>query len=127
MVYQPDRDDPWRLWLPVDGKRSLFNEEMAYYLDQIEELGNRIRIRKTVDKQLCKLTDKVTEATGINGIYGFQPNRVKNEELLPYLDPPKDLAAWTQAALAEPAAGTALLAGRRAPGALPRAQGPARW
>lgn len=110
VVYQPDRDDPWRLWLPVDGKRSLFNEEMAYYLDQIEELGNLIqKMRKTVDKQLCKLTDKVTEATGINGIYGFQANRVKNEELLPYLDPPKDLAAWAKAVLAEPAAATALL------------------
>lgn len=109
VVYQPDRDDPWRLWLPVDGKRAVFTEEMAYYLDQIEELGKRIILRRTVDKTLCKLTDKVTEATGVNGIYGFRADRVKNEELLPYLDPPADLGAWAKAALAEPAAEVALL------------------
>ncbi len=109
VVFQPDRDDPWRLWLPVDGKRVIFNEEMAYYLDQVEELGKRILVRKPVDKVLCKLTDRVAEVTGINGIYGFRKERVKNEEILPYLDPPKDLAAWSRTVLAEPDPGVPLL------------------
>lgn len=109
VLYQPDRDDPWRLWLPVDGKRVIFNEEMAYYLDQVEELGGRIRMRKSVDKVLCKVTERVAEVTGINGIYGFRKDRVKNEEILPYLEPPHDLAAWARAVLAEPDPGVALL------------------
>lgn len=103
MLYQPDRDDPWRLWLPVDGKRALFGEEMAYYLDQIEELGRRISFRRTVDKQLCKLTDRVTDVTGIEGIFGFRKDRAKNEEILPYLEPPQDLAVWSRGVLAEAA------------------------
>jgi Ca-activated chloride channel family protein len=111
VLYQPDRDDPWRLWLPVDGKRVLFNEEMAYYLDQVQELGNRVRLRKTVDHQLCKLTERVAESTGIDGIFGFRKDRVKNEEILPYLDPPKDLAAWARKVLEEPAPAVELLAG----------------
>lgn len=110
VVYQPDRDDPWRLWLPVDGKRPLFIEEMAYYLDQIEELGRRVTLRRTVDKFFCEMTDRVTEVTGIKGIYGFQKDRVRNEEILPYLDPPADLAAWARGVLAEPDAGQEQLA-----------------
>lgn len=101
VLYQPDRDDPWRLWLPVDGKRALFIEEMAYYLDQIEELGRRVTLRRTVDKFFCELTDRVTEVTGVKGIYGFQKDRVRNEEILPFLDPPADLAAWARGVLAE--------------------------
>lgn len=103
VLYRPERDDPWRLWLPVDGKRPLFIEEMAYYLDQIEELGRRIiRPRKTVDKFFCELTDRVDEVTGIKGIYGVQKDRVRNEEILPFLDPPAELAAWTRDVLDEP-------------------------
>ena len=109
LVYQPDRDDPWRLWLPVDGKRAIFTEEVAYYLDQIEELGKRISLRRPVDEQLCKVTEKVADITGIDGIFGFRKNRIKNEEILPYLDPPADLAAWARGVLAEPDPGLTLL------------------
>ena len=39
VLYQPTPDAAYRLWLPSDSKRVLYNSEMEYFIEQIEELG----------------------------------------------------------------------------------------
>lgn len=100
VVYRPKPEVPWRLWLPIDSKRSLYNPEMEYWLQQWEELRGRIRGGKRFDRQICDFSEEVDEATGVDGLFGFQPDRPKNDAVRVYLQPPDDLAAWAERAVA---------------------------
>ncbi|RMH23394.1 MAG: VWA domain-containing protein [Acidobacteria bacterium] len=93
LLYRPKPGTPYRLWLPVDGKRVLYTEEMEYFMLQWEENRNFIR-GKRFDKQLCDEVEIVDLASGVDGLYGFLPGRPKNAELTSFLKPPPDLAAW---------------------------------
>ena len=97
ILYRPSREAHFRLWLPLDGKRALYTEEMAYYLDQWEELRSRIR-GKRVDRTLCEDSELVDQITGIDSMFGFNPDRPRDSDYLPFLEPPEDVASWARSA-----------------------------
>ncbi len=98
VVYRPKPKDPYRLWLPIDSKRSIYNAEMEYWLEQWEELRSRLRGGRRFDRTVCDYSLVVDQVTGIDGLFGFQPNRPKNADLKAFLQPPDDLAAWARKA-----------------------------
>lgn len=110
VLYRPGPAQPYRLWRPIDSKRVLYNPEMEYYLEQIEELKRYIR-GKRFDLQTCDKAEEIDRVTGVDGLFGFRPNRPKNEEIEAFLAPPADLAAWATAAIATPVEPPASLAG----------------
>lgn len=101
LLFQPQRELPWRLWLPIDGKGVLYNEEMEYWLQQWEELGNLVRGRR-FDRQICDDSEEIDDVSGIEGLFGFRKDRPKNELFQAFLDRPSDLATWARTAAATP-------------------------
>ena len=97
-LYRDKPSDVYRLWLPVDSKRRLYNPEMEYWLEQWEELRDRIVGGRRFDREICKEAKRVDEVTGVDGLFGFEEDRPKNDELLRFLQPPDDLTAWARAA-----------------------------
>ena len=102
VVYLPNKGEAWRLWLPSDAKRAMYTPQMEYWLQQWEELRGKIRAVR-FDKQNCKETEKVDEATGVPGLTGALPgygSRVKPKDASSFLAPPRDLARWAREAAA---------------------------
>lgn len=100
VLFRPKPDLPYKLWLPSDGKRVLYIDEMEYLLQQLEELRHRPDGRR-YEKQICGQFKDLEQATGIEGLYGFQHDRPRDNQLTPFLAPPADLAVWAKAAAAE--------------------------
>jgi len=100
VLYRDKPTSVYRLWLPVDSKRRLYNPEMEYWLEQWEELRGLIRGGKRFDRTICKVSETVDEATGVDGLFGFLEEKPKNKDLEVYLQPPDDLAAWARSAAA---------------------------
>ncbi len=100
VVYRDQAGEPYRLWIPVDGKRRIYNPEMEYWLEQWEELRSQIVGGRRFDRTICDQAKLIDEITGVDGIYGFLKDRPTNDELLAYLQPPDDLAAWAAKAAA---------------------------
>ena len=98
VVYRPKPGEPYSLWLPIDSKREIYNPEMEYWLEQWEGLRRHLRGGRRFDRTICDYSLVVDMVTGIDGLFGFQPNRPKNAELAAFLIPPDDLAAWAAAA-----------------------------
>lgn len=111
ILYQPQRERHFRMWLPLDSKRELYTEEMAYYLDQWEELKSRIRGGKRVDRTLCDDSEIVDRVTGIDSMFGFHPDRPRDSDFLPFLDPP-DLAEWVRRTASAPPTGEEHMTGK---------------
>jgi VWFA-related protein len=105
VLYEPSIGEPYRLWLPLDSKRVLYTREMAYWLEEYEELRGRIRARR-FDYQLCDAAKRVDNVTGVSGLSGFEQGRATTGALSRWLDAPADLAGWARAARAteDPAA-----------------------
>ena len=101
VLYQPQPGEPYKLWQPLDAKRSLYSPELEYLLQQWEELGGR-RIARRFDLQLCEQTRLVEEATGVVALTGYRRNRPRREDYEAWLAPPRDLAAWARIAAATP-------------------------
>ncbi len=97
VFYQPRPGRPYRLWQPLDSKRALYNEEMAYLMQQLGEYG----IRRRIDVRACEDVRLVDDATGIDGLRGFKDGRPLQKELVAYLTPPSDLGAWSRTVLAD--------------------------
>jgi len=102
LPYQPGPGAPWRLWTPYDGKKALYTDEMAYYLKQWHELNGKLFRAARFDLQACEQTRRVDKATGIRGLLGFQKDRPTAEDMLSFLEPPRDLGTWVQQALHTP-------------------------
>ncbi len=102
VVYRPERADSYRLWLPIDSKRELYNPEMEYWLDQWEELRTRLRGGRRFDRSVCDYSLVIDMVTGVDGLFGFQPNRPKNAAIQAFMLPPDDLAAWARLASQTP-------------------------
>ncbi|MEM7587546.1 MAG: VWA domain-containing protein [Acidobacteriota bacterium] len=98
VVYRPRPKDPYRLWLPIDSKRSIYNAEMEYWLEQWEELRRQLRGGRRFDRSACDYSLVIDQVTGIDGLFGFQPNRPKNADLKAFLQPPGDIATWARKA-----------------------------
>ncbi len=101
LFYRPAVGRPFRLWLPLDSKRALYNSEMEYWLEQWESLRGRI-IARRFDLQICPEASLVDDVTGVAGLYGFRSGRPGNRELQRFLEPPADLAEWARRAAATP-------------------------
>ena len=99
VLYRPEPSEPYRLWLPLDSKRVLYNPEMEYWLEQWEELKGRVR-GKRFDRQICEEAAEIDKITGVDGLFGFLDDRPKNVEVARFLEPPDDLAAWARKAAA---------------------------
>lgn len=91
----------FRLWRPSDSKRPLYTPEIEYLLEQFEAWKGRIT-GKRPDLFFCKEARRIDELTGVEGLFGFQKDRMKDAEVEALLAPPADLAAWAKAALAAP-------------------------
>ncbi|MES1242107.1 MAG: VWA domain-containing protein [Acidobacteriota bacterium] len=104
VVFKPTQTEPWKLWLPTDGKRPLYTDMMQYWMEQWEELRGRYYIKR-IDLQNCDQATEVDDATGVEGMTGSLPgqknvrwNRPKDAG--PFLAPPADLAVWAKEAAA---------------------------
>ncbi|HEX3131186.1 MAG TPA: VWA domain-containing protein [Thermoanaerobaculia bacterium] len=104
VVFKPSPTEPWKLWLPTDGKRPLYTDMMQYWMEQWEELKGRYYIKR-IDLQNCDQATEVDDATGVEGMTGSLPgtknvrwNRPKDAS--PFLAAPADLAAWAREAAA---------------------------
>jgi Ca-activated chloride channel family protein len=97
VVYRPEPAGPYRVWRPLDSKRALYIPDMEYWLEQWEEYG---RPTKRFDLQTCALTKQVDEATGVEGLADYRPNRPSQADIDGLLGPPADLAAWAKSVLA---------------------------
>jgi len=97
VVYQGKREDPWKLWVPTDGKRVLYTDLMQGWLEQWEELRGAVMIRR-IDILNCDETPMVDKATGVEGLTGWLSGHAvkwaKPKNSSYFLAPPKDLAAW---------------------------------
>ena len=71
VLYQPTPEASYRLWYPTDSKRVLYNSEMEYFIEQLEELGMMRRGLRWL-KTVCADFKLVDEATGIDGLRGFR-------------------------------------------------------
>ncbi|NJL30089.1 MAG: hypothetical protein HC897_20440, partial [Thermoanaerobaculia bacterium] len=98
VLYRPKPDLPYKLWLPIDSKRDLYNPEMEYWLNQWEELRGRITGGRRFDREICKDAKTIDLVTGVDGLFGFAPGRPKNSDFEIHLAPPADLTAWAQTA-----------------------------
>jgi len=106
LLVQPAVGAHFVAWRPTDSKRALFTPEMEYLLEQWDEL--RIR-RKRPDQILCKQADEVDRLTGIDGLFGFHKDRLRDTDVEALFAPPAEPAAWAQQVLAAaPAPGTEL-------------------
>lgn len=99
VIFQDRREQPWQMWSPFDNKRVLYTEEMAYFLEQWEELKSRITGGNRIDREFCRnASERVDEVTGVDGLFGFEKDRPKDSDFAVWLRPPADRAAWARAA-----------------------------
>ena len=102
VLYRPSVETPFQLWLPLEGKKPLYIEEMAYYLEQWEEMKQYISVgARRIDRFFCEDAREIDRVVGIDGLYRYRKNRPENDDFLPYLRSPDDLAAWARTAAAE--------------------------
>ncbi|HEY4596875.1 MAG TPA: hypothetical protein VIJ02_10770, partial [Thermoanaerobaculia bacterium] len=101
VLYTPERGVPFHLWVPADSKRILFTPQMEYWLQQWEELHDRIGAER-FDLQVCKEAKKIDEATGVPGLTGVGARRGKLHAIdnSSWLAAPKEVAAWAREAAA---------------------------
>lgn len=111
VLYRPSTETPFALWLPLEGKKPLYIEEMAYYLEQWEELKNQIIGPRRIDRFFCEESRDIDRIVGIDGLYRYRENRPENDDFLPYLRAPDDLVAWARKAASETPPATELLDG----------------
>ncbi|MEM7482217.1 MAG: VWA domain-containing protein [Acidobacteriota bacterium] len=99
VVYQPQPDAPWRLWVPLDSKRVLYTPEMESFLEQLHQFqGANPRFR--LDIRTCRAVKRLDKVTGVKALLGYDKNRPLAESYSRFLDPPRDLAAWAREAAA---------------------------
>jgi VWFA-related protein len=102
VVFKPKPTEPWKLWLPTDGKRPMYTDMMQYWMEQWEELRGRFYVKR-FDLQNCDQARDVDEATGVEGMTGALAGAKnvkwnKPKDASPFLAAPKDLAAWAREA-----------------------------
>ena len=101
VLYQPADDEPYKLWVPLDAKRSLYTSQFEYILEQWEGLRGRFR-GKRPDRIMCDRTRLVERATGVRTLTNYRRDRPRKENYVAWLRPPGDLAEWAVAAAETP-------------------------
>lgn len=111
ILYKPTANSVYQLWLPLESKKVLYTQELEFWLEEWEIFKGRIR-GKRIDRVLCPEAELVDEVTGIDGLVGGKKDQQPlSKDLLKWLDPPTNLAAWAQrarAATSAPAASETL-------------------
>lgn len=97
VLYRPETTRSFELWLPIESKRVLYTREMEYYMDQYAAVRGA-GFRDQPDRFFCPDARRIEQATGIRQLNRYMRGRPTNEELLAYVAPPEDLAAWARAA-----------------------------
>jgi len=101
VLYQPADDEPYKLWVPLDAKRSLYTSQFEYILEQWEGLRGRFR-GKRPDRIMCDRTRLVERATGVRTLTNYRRDRPRKENYQAWLRSPTDLADWARAAAETP-------------------------
>lgn len=101
VLYRPKPETPFQMWLPLEGKVPLYIDEMAYYLEQWEELKNQIVAPRRIDRFFCEDARDVDRIVGIDGLYRFEKDRPDSSVFQPWLRGPDDLRSWALRAAAE--------------------------
>ncbi len=101
VLYQPADDEPFKLWVPLDAKRSLYTSQFEYILEQWEGIPGRYRGRRP-DRIMCDRTRLVERATGVRTLTNYRRDRPRKENYLAWLRPPADLAGWATVAAQTP-------------------------
>ena len=104
VLFRPQTGAHFVAWRPTTSKRQLYIPEMEYLLEQLDELRGRVRVRKRPDRLFCEKSEIVDRVTGIDGLFGFERERLRDAEVDALFAPPGDLAAWARAALSAPVA-----------------------
>src|SRR5262249_27826898 len=99
VLYTPERGVPFHLWAPADSKRILFTSQLEYWLQQWEELHDRIGAER-FDLQVCKEARKIDDATGVPGLTGVGSRKLHFHPIdnASWLGAPKELATWAREA-----------------------------
>ena len=121
ILYRPSADEPFRLWLPIDSKRALYNGEMEFWLLQWSLM--RLPGKQRVDRFFCPDSKRVDQATGVDGLGDGAPSPfesaayaagdrppetardfrwVRPENRIALLWKPPDLASWARQAAKTP-------------------------
>lgn len=103
VVYQASPGVPWRLWLPFEGKKTLYVDEMVYLLEQWQEGNGRLFRAQRFDLQFCKKAYRVDAVTGVRGMIDARPDRPSAAHFRRFIAPPPNVAAWVEKVLASPA------------------------
>ncbi len=111
VLYQPKSSQLFRIWLPLESKKVLYTQELRFWLEEWEIFKRHLR-GKRVDRILCPEAEQVDLVTGVDGLGAPLPSQPLSKDLVQWLDAPENLAAWTEAVLADPVV--------EGPGALPR-------
>ena len=122
LLYRSGPTRPYRLWMPIDGKRALYTAEMAGWLEDWEALAGRISGER-IDRRLCPAAKTVDAITGIDGLGGPMPRQPEAAAWRALLAPPTDLAAWASEAAGEPVSDSAALPVARVAVSYPRRVG----
>ena len=95
VLFQPELDPAYKLWIPTMGKGPLYTREMHYWLQQYHELREFI-VGRRFDLELCKEARLVERATGVGGLVEYRKKRPSIQELSQWLQPPEGIATWTR-------------------------------
>jgi VWFA-related protein len=101
ILYQRHPGQPYRLWLPLEAKGALYQDDMKNILRQIQQAGRRYRGRR-FDVRTCARTPAIDAATGVISLDERLDDRPTDQQILAYLAPPTDLARWARVAAATP-------------------------
>ena len=99
LFYKAGPGRPYRVWLPIDSKRALYNRDMEYWLEQWEELRGRLS-GKRIDLRACPEALFVDQVTGVSGLTGFTDKRPTTKAFLKFLEAPADIGQWALRAVA---------------------------
>ncbi|HYG63148.1 MAG TPA: VWA domain-containing protein [Thermoanaerobaculia bacterium] len=70
VVYKPDTSEPFRIWLPIDAKRALYNPGMIGLMEDAARMSRGRGAPRRLDAQICPDARLVDRATGIAGLGG---------------------------------------------------------
>ncbi|MEM7051968.1 MAG: VWA domain-containing protein [Acidobacteriota bacterium] len=99
IVYQPKPDAAYKMWLPLDSKRALYQPDMENFLQELYDYGANVN-RLRLDLRACKPGKRIDRITGIKALLDYQEDRPLAAEFTRFLEPPTDLAGWSAAAAA---------------------------
>ena len=100
VLYQPGAEEPWRLWVPGQGKAVLYTPQMRGWMEDWHALRSRGGTGPNrMDRRLCPHWKTVDQETGTDGLWPSGDSSVQVDRSAMLL-PPADLAAWARAAAA---------------------------